>query len=315
MKKMAFVFPGQGSQSVGMGQSLAESSEKAAQLIHQADETLRFSLSKVMFDGPHEELTLTYNAQPALLTVSTALLLELKDRGIQPDFVAGHSLGEYSALVAAGAIKFEDAVFLVRKRGELMEKAVPAGKGAMAAVMGLDATALKAITDSVTEQGDAVQLANLNSPGQIVISGSKEGVERASQEAKEKGARRVIPLNVSGPFHSMLMEPAAKEFASVLDGIDISDAAIPVIANVTAKPVHKSNEIKELLVSQLYSPVLWEDSIRFLITEGVDTFIEIGPGNVLAGLIKKIDRSVTVYSVSDSDSLIKTIDELKGGDK
>jgi len=312
MGKLAFMFPGQGSQTVGMGKELAAQDEKTAAIFQTADERLGFSLSSIIFEGPQETLTLTYNAQPALLTTSVALLEKVKEARITPDYVAGHSLGEYTALVAAGAIPFVDAVYAVRKRGEFMEEAVPAGEGTMAAVLGMAAEELEAITEQVTNDGAPVQLANLNCPGQIVISGSKAGVERAAQLAKEKGAKRVIPLDVSGPFHSVLMKPAAGKLADVLSSISIDNAEVPVIANVTAEPMTEKETIQRLLIEQLYSPVRWEQSVVKMIELGVDTFVEIGPGKVLSGLVKKINRNVNVYSIYDLASLEATIAELKG---
>ncbi|MER2059683.1 MAG: ACP S-malonyltransferase [Niallia sp.] len=312
MAKIAFVFPGQGSQVVGMGKDLFEQFEPAANVFKVADQKLDVSLSKLIFEGPKEELTLTHNTQPALLTTSMAIYEHFKQHNIEADFVAGHSLGEYSALVAAGVLSFEDAVYAVRKRGEYMQEAVPAGEGAMAAVLGLDRELLTAVTRKVTDAGDSVQLANLNCPGQIVISGTTKGVELAGEKAKEAGAKRAIPLEVSGPFHSALMKPAAKKFATVLDGLEIADAKVPVIANVTATPIQAKEEIKTKLVEQLYSSVLWEDSVRKMLDLGVDTFIEIGPGKVLSGLIKKIDRKVKVYAVNDIETSKKVAEELKG---
>lgn len=268
MSKIAFLFPGQGSQFIGMGKELYEQVPAAKRLFDEADETLETKLSSLIFEGDAEELTLTYNAQPALLTTSIAVLEKFKESGITPDFTAGHSLGEYSALVAAGALSFKDAVYTVRKRGEFMNEAVPAGEGAMAAILGMDAEALKQVTDKVTEEGNLVQLANLNCPGQIVISGTAKGVELASELAKENGAKRAIPLEVSGPFHSELMKPAAEKLKEVLDACDIKDADVPVISNVSADVMTEKADIKEKLIEQLYSPVRFEESINKLIAEG-----------------------------------------------
>lgn len=312
MGKIAFIFPGQGSQTVGMGQSLAQENEMIGQIFKQADERLQFSLSDIIFNGPAEELTLTANTQPAILTTSVAVLEAMKEYDIKADYVAGHSLGEYSALVAAGAMSFEDAVYAVRKRGSFMEEAVPTGQGAMAAILGMERAELETVTNEVSASGDSVQLANLNSPGQIVISGTAEGVRKASELAKEKGAKRAIALQVSGPFHSSLMKPAAEKLGEVLEEISIQDATIPVIANVTADAVTNASDIKEKLIEQVYSPVLWEDTVRRLLDLGVDTFIEVGPGNVLSGLVKKVQRRATVFAISDRESLINAVEKLKG---
>ncbi|GAA0134110.1 ACP S-malonyltransferase [Paenibacillus sp. YSY-4.3] len=306
MGKLAFVFPGQGSQSVGMGQDIYESVPESRQLFDQANEILGFPLTRLIFEGPDTELKQTANTQPALLTTSVALYQAFAAKGIKPDFVAGHSLGEYSALAAAGALSFSDAVATVRARGEFMEQAVPGGQGAMAAVLGGEREALAALCADITAAGSLVELANVNCPGQIVVSGTKEGVDAVVQRVKEIGAKRAIPLEVSGPFHSSLMKSAADKLAGKLEQITIGDASVPVVANVTASPVQRGEEISRLLVEQVYSPVLWEDSIAWLIEQGVDTFVEIGPGSVLTGLIKKINRGVTTYNVNSLESLEQT---------
>lgn len=306
MSKIALVFPGQGSQFVGMGKELITKSAAAKAVFEQADAALGFSLSTLCFEGPEEQLRLTANTQPAILTTSVALLAALKEQQPQVNatYVAGHSLGEYSALVAAGAISFEDAVKTVRLRGQFMEEAVPAGDGAMSAVLNLDRAVLHGVCEEVTASGHPVQLANMNCPGQIVISGSAEGVKLAGEKAKEAGAKRVLPLNVSGPFHSSLMQPAADRLKDVLAGIRVSDASIPVVANVSARPVTEAKTITQSLIDQVASPVLWEDSVAWMAEQGVTTFVEIGPGKVLAGLIKKIaPGDVNIYSVQDAESL------------
>ncbi|PRP51217.1 [acyl-carrier-protein] S-malonyltransferase [Bacillus halotolerans] len=311
MSKIAFLFPGQGSQFIGMGKELYEQVPAAKHLFDEADETLETKLSSLIFEGDAKELTLTYNAQPALLTTSIAVLEKFKESGITPDFTAGHSLGEYSALVAAGAMSFKDAVYTVRKRGEFMNEAVPAGEGAMAAILGMDADALKQVTDKVTEDGHLVQLANLNCPGQIVISGTAKGVELASEQAKENGAKRAIPLDVSGPFHSELMKPAADKLKEVLDSCELKDADVPVISNVSADVMTDKADIKEKLIEQLYSPVRFEETVNKLIAEGVTTFIEIGPGKVLSGLVKKVNRRLKTIAVSDPETIELAIQTLK----
>ncbi|MEQ2526450.1 ACP S-malonyltransferase [Bacillaceae bacterium CLA-AA-H227] len=311
MGKIAFLFPGQGSQAVGMGKSLFDKEDSVRALFEKADTRLGLPLSKTIFEGPMEELTLTTNAQPALLVTSIAILQYFKQANIEADYVAGHSLGEYTALVAAGALSFEDAVYAVRKRGEFMEEAVPNREGTMAAVLGLGRDELAKVTEEIANEGNPVQLANINCPGQIVISGSRKGVELAGVKAKEAGAKRVLPLEVSGPFHSSLMKPASTKLQGVLDEIEIKEANIPVIANVTATEMTAPAEIKEKLIQQLYSPVQWEDSVKKMIDLGVDTFIEIGPGKVLSGLVKKIDRSAKVFNISDEETFTAVHEALK----
>ncbi|MBB6735531.1 ACP S-malonyltransferase [Cohnella zeiphila] len=305
MGKIAFVFPGQGAQAVGMGQDACERFEESRAIFERADAALGFPLSELIFQGPDEQLRQTANTQPALLTTSVALLEAFKRRGVKPDYVAGHSLGEYSALVAAGSLGFEDAVRLVRSRGLFMEQAVPSGQGAMAATLGAEREALEALCRDISASVGLVELANVNCPGQIVVSGSAEGVAAVAERGKEAGAKRVVPLDVSGPFHSSLMQPAADKLADELAKVSFADAAVPVIANVDASPFTSGARLRELLVRQVVSPVQWEDSVKRLIAEGVDTFVEIGSGTVLAGLIKKIDRSVKVVSVNGASAVLE----------
>lgn len=310
MTKIAFIYPGQGSQTVGMGESFL-SDDQSRQFFEEADKVLGVNLSEMMLQGPQENLTLTYHAQPALLTVSAMITERLNRAGISPDYTAGHSLGEYSALVASDVLPFKTAVDIVHKRGLFMNEAVPAGEGAMAAILGMDSEELEKITNKVTDSNGVVQLANLNCPGQIVISGTKEGVARACAVAKEQGAKRAIPLDVSGPFHSELMRPASQSLSKVLSEAFLKDAKIPVVTNVTAKSETHASQFQELLVRQLYSPVLWEQSVREMIDLGVTVFVEVGPGKVLSGLVKKIDRSVQTLPVYDMETLEKAVEELR----
>lgn len=308
-KQIAFIYPGQGSQAVGMGESFLED-DKSRQFYDSADQVLGMGLSKLMLEGPQEELTLTYHAQPALLTVSSMITERLIRAGIRPDYTAGHSLGEYSALVASNVLEFPKAVEVVHKRGLFMNEAVPAGEGAMAAILGMDADKLEEVTDDATNSAGVVQLANLNCPGQIVISGTKAGVEKACELAKERGAKRAIPLDVSGPFHSELMRSASHDLAKVLSDSFLLDAKVPVVTNFRAEPETNATQLQDMLIHQLYSPVLWEQSMRKMIELGVTTFVEVGPGKVLSGLVKKIDRSVTVIPVHDLASFEKAVEEL-----
>lgn len=302
MKRIAFIFPGQGSQAVGMGKAFYDAYPEIQEFFHEADQLLGKDISTIMFEGSKEKLTETENAQPALLLSSIAVHTLLVKEEVQPIMAAGHSLGEYSALVAAGAISFAEALPLVAKRGRLMEEAFPKGQGSMAAVLGMSQADIEAVLQRLPEN-EAVDLANLNCPGQIVISGSKEGIDKASALLKDSGAKRVLPLNVSGPFHSRLMKPANEQFSKELNEIDFKNASIPVYANVTAKPVTEKEEVKDLLIKQLYSPVRFEESIREMIQEDIDAIVEVGNGKVLSGLVRKIDRGVKTFAVQDPASL------------
>ncbi|GAA4063344.1 ACP S-malonyltransferase [Amphibacillus indicireducens] len=311
MKKLAFVFPGQGSQKVGMGQSLLDSNPANQALFDQADQLLDFSLTKMIQAGPESELTKTAHAQPALLLMSTMVYRELLNREIKPSVVAGHSLGEYSALVASGVLDFEDAIPLVHERGKLMEQAYPEGAGAMAAVLGLDQ---QTIEQQLADLDEIVDLANINCPGQIVISGTKAGIDQAIPLLKNAGAKRVIPLNVSGPFHSRLMREVAENFKAVLSRVSFSQPTIPVYSNVTAKQVENADQSKELLVKQLYSPVRFEEIIEDLLEQNLDAIVEVGNGKVLAGLVKKVSRRAQVFSVYDQVSLDQLTEWYREGE-
>ncbi|AIF43792.1 ACP S-malonyltransferase [Virgibacillus sp. SK37] len=310
MKKVAFMFPGQGSQAVGMGQSFYDEHQKIRELYDEANGLLNKDITKIMFEGPKEVLTETENAQPALLLSSIAVHTLLIDQEIQPIMTVGHSLGEYSALVAAGAISLEEALPLVATRGKLMEQAFPKGQGTMAAVLGLDE---EKIQDALNEiKDEIVDIANLNCPGQIVISGTKEGIEQATNILKTNGAKRVMPLNVSGPFHSRLMKSANEKFSNYLNEVHFSDTNIPVYANVSASPVTEHERMKELLIRQLYSPVRFEESIRQMIEAGVDAFVEVGNGKVLSGLVRKIDKKTKTFAVQDEESMQEFVTWYKG---
>ncbi|GGJ92424.1 malonyl CoA-acyl carrier protein transacylase [Lentibacillus kapialis] len=302
MKRVAFLFPGQGSQAVGMAKAFYDEYAEIRELFEQADDLLGEKLTRLMFEGPKEELTETENAQPALLLAGIAVQKLFIKENIQPIMAAGHSLGEYSALVAAGSLSFEEALPLVSKRGKLMEEAFPKGQGSMAAVLGMSQDYIEQTLESLHDD-HVVDIANLNCPGQIVISGSKEGIDAAKDHLKEKGAKRVLPLNVSGPFHSRLMKPANEQFATELEHITFSDTDIPVYANVTAEPVTDKDSVKDLLIRQLYSPVRFEESIHNMMNDGVDVFVELGTGKVLSGLVRKIDRKTKTFAVQDPDSL------------
>jgi [acyl-carrier-protein] S-malonyltransferase len=299
---IAFIFPGQGSQTVGMGRALAERFPECRQVFDEAAAALGESLSDLIFNGPADRLTLTENTQPAILTMSVAAYRLLSARGFEPAMVAGHSLGEYSAHVAAGTLAFADAVRLVRHRGRYMQEAVPVGTGAMAAILGLDPDAVAAACRDASE-GDVVSAANLNAPGQVVIAGSAAAVSRASERAKALGAKRAIPLQVSAPFHCALMTPAAVRLAPELRAVAAHDPRVPVVANVDAEPKRTAAAAIDALIAQIASPVRWEDVMRRMVADGATTFVEVGPGSVLTGLGKKIARDATYAHLDSPDDL------------
>lgn len=309
MPKTAFIFPGQGSQYPGMARELAEKFSPARQVFERADRALGFPLSKLCFEGPAEELQLTANTQPAILTASVAAAEVLKEKGVPPDYVAGHSLGEYSALVATGALQLEDAVRLVRKRGEYMQEAVPVGAGAMAAILGLASETVEQICREAA-QGGIVSPANLNSPAQVVIAGHKAAVERAAELAKQRGAKRAILLNVSAPFHCALMKPARDRLAEDLDRVEFREPAVPLINNVDARAVRDPAALREGLKRQVTAPVRWEESVRALRSAGVEVFIEVGPGKVLSGLLRQMDNQAECSRVEDVATLEVTLGRL-----
>lgn len=310
MSKIAFIFPGQGAQYIGMGKELFENIEVCKDIFNIADKELNFELSKLCFEGQEEELNITENTQPAILTTSIAALMALKEKGIKCDVTAGLSLGEYSALVCSGAMDFSDAVKLVKKRGRFMQEAVPVGIGTMAAILGLEAELVEEACNEARTAG-IVELANLNCPGQIVIAGEIAAVELAAEKAKEKGAKRAMLLSVSAPFHTSMLKPAAEKLEIELQNITLSDMDVPVMTNVTGDYIKSKDDIKATLKLQVMSSVLWETIIRNMIKDGVDTFVEIGPGKVLSGFVKKIDRKLTVVNIEDIASLDKAVELLK----
>ena len=299
---IAFVFPGQGAQKVGMGRSLADAFPLCRETFAEADAALGEPLSELCFEGPDDRLMLTENTQPAILAMSTAVARLAVSRGLRPHFAAGHSLGEYSAHVAAGTLSFADALRTVKRRGRYMQEAVPVGEGAMAAILGLDADRVAQACADVAN-GQVVSPANLNAPGQVVIAGHAAAVTRAGARAKELGAKRAIGLAVSAPFHCALMKPAEERLGPELRALATRNPSFPVVANVDAQLKRTGADAVDALIRQVSSPVRWEDVVRRLVDEGTNTFVELGPGTVLAGLIKKIDRSVTVFSVEDESSL------------
>ncbi len=312
MGKIAFLFPGQASQYPGMGRELHEKFEAARRVFEEADRALGFSITQLCFEGSEEDLKQTANTQPAILTVSVAALRVLEERQVRADYVAGHSLGEYSALVAAGGLEFADAVRLVRKRGQYMQEAVPAGQGAMAAILGLAPAQVDEICKKAAD-GEIVAPANLNSPEQTVISGHAGAVKRAVEIASQSGAKRAVVLPVSAPFHCELMLPAQQRLEGDLNSTAFRELRIPLITNADADVIHSASEARNALVRQVSLPVRWEESVRGLIELGVDTFIEVGPGRVLSGLLRQIDRSVHSSNVEDEQSLAATIAKVSAG--
>jgi [acyl-carrier-protein] S-malonyltransferase len=311
MGKVAFVFPGQASQYPGMGKELADKYAAARAVFDEADQALGFSISKICFEGTEEDLKLTANTQPAILTCSVAVSRVLAEKGLAPDFVAGHSLGEYSALVAAGALKFSDAVRLVHKRGTYMQEAVPPGVGAMAAIMGLS-PAVVADACKRAAEGEICSAANLNSPEQTVISGHAAAVKRAVEIASQLGAKRAVILAVSAPFHSALMMPAQEKLEKDMKQTAFGPLRVPLVTNVDADTIETGDEAREALIRQVTMPVRWQESIRLLIDEGVNTFVEAGPGKVLTGLLRQIERSVATLNVEDEKSLAATVEKIAG---
>ena len=300
---IAFMFPGQGSQSPGMGKDLADKFPAARQVFEEADEALGFALSDLCFNGPADQLQLTENTQPAILTTSVAALRAIESEGFpKPDFVAGHSLGEYSALVAAGALSLNDAVRTVRKRGQYMQEAVPVGSGAMAAILGADAGTVAAACAEAA-QGEVCSAANINSPNQIVIAGAAAAIDRAIEIVKARGAKRAVKLNVSAPFHCAMMMPAQERLALDLSELEFKDLATPVVTNVDGRPINKGPDARDALIRQVSQPVRWLESVEFLATHGVQTFIEVGPGKVLSGLLRQINRELRCLNVEDESSL------------
>ena len=306
--KIAFVYSGQGAQYPGMGQELYEEYEVVRDVFEEASTALKMDVAALCFEE-NDKLNKTTYTQPAILTLSVAIDALLKEKGIQPEMVAGLSLGEYSAFVKAEVLDFKTAVKLVKKRGQYMTDAVPTGKGAMSAVMGLDRDTIIEACDEASELG-VVSPANYNMPGQIAIAGIKEAVEKAGELLLEKGAKRVVPLQVSGPFHTTLLAPAAEQLAKAIKQVTIKDPLLPIVSNTTAKVFSSKEEIAEVMVKQVMSPVYWEDSIKKMIDMGVDTFIEVGPGKTLSSFIKKIDKSVTIMNVENKKSLEKTLNKF-----
>ena len=310
MIKIACIFPGQGAQYMGMGKEIAENYKVAMDVFERASEKLGIDMKKLCFEGNEEDLKMTENTQPSILTTSIAISEVLKLKGLELSIAAGLSLGEYSALVASNAISFEDAVNVVKKRGKFMQEAVPKGQGTMAAVMGMDRTEIMQCLKMASGYG-VVEPANYNCPGQVVIAGHTKAIEVACKLLKERGAKKIKMLPVSAPFHSSLLKSAGEKLSEELDKIEFNDMSIPIVANVNAQIINNKYEIKKLLVEQVSSSVLWEDSIKNMISQGVDTFIEVGPGKSLSAFVRKISKDVSVYNVEDIESLDSTIESIR----
>ncbi|CAI2718256.1 ACP S-malonyltransferase [Nitrospina watsonii] len=311
MVKTAFLFPGQGSQFVGMGQNFFEADPGCRALFEEANDILGDNLTELCFQGPEEKLKLTENTQPALLTHSIIALKRLRDHGIESVLTAGHSLGEFSALVCAGSLRFGDAVHLVRQRGRFMQEAVPVGVGAMAAIIGLSAEQVQQLCRNASSEESIVQPANLNSPEQIVIAGHKASVEAVSEQARDQGAKKVVILPVSAPFHCQLMEPAAVRLQAEMEKIDFKELDIPVVTNADARLNTSGGQARESLVRQVCSPVRWTETMQVIVDQGIEAIVEVGSGKVLSGLMKRFNKDIRCYQVGDEESLAKTVAELK----
>ena len=309
MGKVAFLFPGQGAQYVGMGKEIADQYKSAGKIFDEATAALGFDVREMIFNSDDETLKITENTQPTIVTTSIACMQPLLEKGIRPDFVAGLSLGEYAAHVAAGTISFKDAVSLVKKRGKYMQEAVPVGVGAMAAIIGLESNDVIECCKEASQVG-IVEPANFNCPGQIVVAGETAAVEKAAELCKAKGAKRAMLLPVSAPFHCTLLKPAGEKLAGELDKVSLNDIKIPVVTNVTGEAIVDKSMVKELLVRQVSTSVMWEKCIRTMLDQGVDTFVEIGPGKVLSGFVKKIDKEATVLNVENLETLSKVLEVL-----